>query len=274
MSEQPIKKVQDKILEIMIYIDKICRDNQIHYWIMGGTALGAVRHNGFIPWDDDLDIFMTPEDYYKFKSIIRIQENDEYELQEWSVIDDYLGYSKLRMNGTTFIEKSFKTRNDMHHGIYVDIMMLHKCPNNILHQKIIYYASKYIVLLGLSQRGWQPKTISQKIALNVLKFLPNKTLAKLCYKLIYKYDNLTNEYSYCYFLTKAKFDQGIFDKKIFSKPINIEFENIMLLGSPYIERYLEIRYGDYMKFPSVEEQNSSIHAEIYDTEISYEYYLK
>ena len=56
-----VRDVQDKILEVMKYIDKLCRDNGITYYIMGGTALGAVRHGGFIPWDDDLDIFMTPD---------------------------------------------------------------------------------------------------------------------------------------------------------------------------------------------------------------------
>ena len=62
-----IRDVQNKILEIMKYIDALCRKNGITYFIMGGTALGAVRHGGFIPWDDDLDIFMTPANYVKFK---------------------------------------------------------------------------------------------------------------------------------------------------------------------------------------------------------------
>ena len=67
MSNQNIRQVQYKILDIMKHIDKLCRDNNIVYYIMGGTALGAIRHGGFIPWDDDLDIFMTPSEYAKFK---------------------------------------------------------------------------------------------------------------------------------------------------------------------------------------------------------------
>ena len=59
--------IQKRMLEIMIFIDKICRENNIMYWMHGGTALGAQRHKGFIPWDDDMDIFMTPERYQKFK---------------------------------------------------------------------------------------------------------------------------------------------------------------------------------------------------------------
>ena len=61
MNNQTIHDVQMKILEVMKFIDKVCRKNDITYFIMGGTALGAVRHGGFIPWDDDLDIFMSPD---------------------------------------------------------------------------------------------------------------------------------------------------------------------------------------------------------------------
>ena len=63
MPNKSVRLVQDKILETMKYIDKLCREHGIVYYIMGGTALGAVRHGGFIPWDDDLDIFMTPDQY-------------------------------------------------------------------------------------------------------------------------------------------------------------------------------------------------------------------
>ena len=185
-----VKTVQTKILEIAIFIDKVCRDNNIEYFLMGGTALGAVRHKGFIPWDDDFDIFMTPSNYSKFKKIISNMQQDKYYLQEWSVTKNYLEYSKLRMNGTTFIEEVFQNRKDMHHGIYVDIMILHKCPNNMFKQYFIYFISKYLTLLGLSQRNWRPKTNFQNVILNLLKFLPNRLLSYFCYKLIYKYDDL------------------------------------------------------------------------------------
>jgi lipopolysaccharide cholinephosphotransferase len=273
MTQQSIKDVQKKILEIMVFIDKVCRENEIEYSIMGGTALGAVRHGGFIPWDDDLDIFMTPSNYEKFKSVFNKINSEKFVLQEWKIVDDYLEYAKVRMNGTTFIEEVYKGHKDMHHGIYVDIMMLHKCSNNKLIQKANYYASKYVTLVALSQRNWKPKTKYQKVALNTLKVLPNKPLSNLCYKLIYKYNELQSDYVYCYFITKANFQQGIFEKGIFEYPADIRFEGILLMGPTDIKKYLGYRYGNYLKLPSKEEQKVAVHAEIYDTERDYTSYF-
>lgn len=273
MNQQSIKDVQNKILEIMKFIDKVCRENEIEYFIMGGTALGAVRHKGFIPWDDDLDIFMTPSNYEKFNVVFNNMNSNLFVLQEWNIVDGYLEYAKLRMNGTTFIEEVYKDRKGMHHGIYVDIMILHKCPNNKLIQKTIYYASKYVTLVALSQRNWQPKNVIHKIALKALKLIPNKYFSNRCYKLIYKYKDLTDNFSYCYFITKANFKQGIFVKSIFQSPRDIAFEDTVLMAPTNIKKYLEIRYGDYMKLPSKEEQIDAIHAEVYDTKIGYEEYL-
>jgi len=273
MAKQTIKDVQNKILEIMKFIDKVCREHGIVYYIMGGTALGAVRHGGFIPWDDDLDIFMTPENYEKFKAVFNQINSDKFVLQEWKIVNDYLEYAKIRMNGTTFIEESFKNREDMHQGIYVDIMILHKCPTSRFIQKVIYYESKYVTLVALSKRNWKPKTLIQKILLGVLKILPNKLISTQCYKRIYNYKWLRNNFSYCYFITKANFKQGIFDKRMFINPIDILFEDTILMGPTEIEKYLELRYGDYMRLPSIEQQKAAIHAEIYNTEIGFEEYL-
>jgi len=271
--EISVREVQMKILEIMKYIDKLCRDNGIVYFIMGGTALGAIRHGGFIPWDDDLDIFMTPGEYEKFKKVFEAESSELFVLQEWRTTPLYLEYSKVRMNGTAFIEENFKDRKDMHHGIYVDIMILHKVPNNILSQKLTYLESKFVTLYGLSQRNWRPKNKIQSIVLSSLKILPCKWMAKMCYKRIYKFDDRNNNFKYCYWITPAKFRNGLFDKSFFESPVDIKFEDTVLLGSAKIKEYLEYRYGDYMKLPSEEAQRASVHAMLYDTEKDYKEYI-
>ena len=271
--EITVKDVQKKILETMKYIDKLCREHGIVYYIMGGTALGAIRHGGFIPWDDDLDIFMTPGEYEKFKRVFEEQQSRDFVLQEWRTTPNYLEYAKVRMNGTTFIEEQFKARKDMHHGIYVDIMILHKVPVGRLSQKITYFYSKFVTLYGLSQRNWKPKTKAQALILKSLKIMPCKLMAKIAYKRIYKFDGRDDNFMYCYWITPAKFRNGLFDKSFFEMPVDVPFEDTVLLGSEKIKEYLEYRYGDYMKLPSEEAQRAAVHAMIYDIDKDYTEYL-
>ena len=269
-----IKEVQGKILEIMRFIDKLCRDNGIVYYIMGGTALGAVRHGGFIPWDDDLDIFMTPKEYRKFKSVFNSQKSEQFVLQEWKTTPEYLEYAKVRMNGTTFIEEAFKDRKDMHQGIYVDIMMLHKVPNNKFIQRLVYCESKFVTLYALSQRNWRPKNIFQKVALKSLGILPCRLMVRMAYRRIYKYDNLIKNFQFCYWITPAKFRKGLFDKSFFEDSVDISFENVMLLGSSKIKEYLSYRYGEYQILPTIKERQAAVHARIFDVNKDYREYFK
>ena len=270
---QHVRQVQHKILEVMKYIDRLCRAHGITYYIMGGTALGAVRHGGFIPWDDDLDIFMTPDQYAAFKAAFEEENSNQFILQEWRTTPNYLEYAKVRMNGTTFIESQFKHRTDLHQGIYVDIMILHKVPDNRFIQKLVYYESKFVTLYALSQRGWKPKSRGQALVLKSLKFMPCKLMARMAYRHIYRYDGRQDGYKYCYWITPARFRSGLFDKSFFDRPVDVPFEDTVLLGSEKIKEYLEYRYGDYMKLPSEEQQRAAVHAEIFDTERDYTEYI-
>lgn len=272
--ERDVRSVQEKILEIMKFIDRLCREHDVVYYIMGGTALGAVRHGGFIPWDDDLDIFMTPDQYEAFRRAFERENHPDFVLQEWKTTDEYLEYAKVRMNGTTFIEHQFRERRDLHQGIYVDIMILHKVPENRLVQKLVYYESKYVTLYGLSRRGWVPKTAAHKAARKLLRILPNRWLVKRCYRRIYRYRGLKENFRWCYWITKAGFAGGLFAPEFFSDPVDVPFEDTVLMGSRYIREYLAARYGDYMKLPPEAEQKAAVHAEIFDTEKDYTEYVR
>ena len=271
--KQDVRTVQGKILEIMKYIDTLCRKHEIPYYIMGGTALGAVRHGGFIPWDDDLDIFMTPSAYAEFAAVFTAEQSAQFILQEWRTTPDHLEYAKVRMNGTTFIEQAYKDRKDLHQGIYVDIMILHKVPDRRLTQRIVYLDSKFVTLYGLSQRNWKPKTGVQRLVLKSLKLLPCKWLAKKCYQRIYKYDGMQDHFCWCYWITPAKFRSGLFAADFFTDPVDIPFEDTKLLGAKRIREYLTYRYGDYMKLPPVEAREAAVHAMIYDTDKDYSEYI-
>ena len=274
MNDYSIKQIQTVMLEIMLYVDYLCRKNSIIYYIMGGTALGAVRHRGFIPWDDDLDIFMTQENYDKFKNIFAMQKNEKYVLQEFRVGCNPIEFAKVRKNGTTFIEQGFSNNPDIHQGVYIDIMILHKCPKNKIIQFIIFMLSRYVNVQALIERNWVAKSKSHRIIKNIIRILPKQFLTIYCYKLICRYDKKEiDKYQYFYFFTNAGFNQGIFSPEIFLYPVDIDFENKKLLAPTDIHRYLKIRYGDYMKLPPENMRKASLHAAIVDLKKDYKKYI-
>ena len=95
----------------------------------------------------------------------------------------------------------------------------------------------------------------------------------MCYKKIYKYDNRERDFKYCYWITPAKFRNGLFDRSFFEEPMDVPFEDTVLLGSRKIKEYLAYRYGDYMKLPSAEQQKAAVHAMLYDTQKHYQEYM-
>ena len=98
-------------------------------------------------------------------------------------------------------------------------------------------------------------------------------MAELFYRRIYKYDNLRNNFKFCYWITPAKFKSGLFDADFFENPVDIPFEGSSLLGSKKIKEYLEYRYGDYMKLPSEAAQKAAVHAMIFDVNKDYKEYI-
>ena len=156
----------------------------------------------------------------------------------------------------------------------MDIMILHKVPENKFVQKMVYLESKFVTLYGLSQRNWVPKSKSQAMVLKSLKLMPCKLMSRLAYSHIYRYDSRNSNFKYCYWITPAKFRNGLFDRSFFEQPVDIPFEDTVLLGSEKIKEYLEYRYGDYMQLPSEEQQKAAVHAMIFDTEKNYTEYLE
>lgn len=259
------QKLQKKILEIMKYIDGLCRENGITYYIMGGTALGAVRHGGFIPWDDDLDIFMTPDNYEKFRDkFAQFGDREKFYIQEYGKTKNgHVTVPKLRMNGTTYIEDLTKDW-DIHQGIFVDIFILHNCPNNKLQQLWQCFWAKCAVVKGMSMRGYNRQSGLRKLLLGVSRLFPRKLMVDFALKQVYRYRNVQSDY-YCNFLGKAIYKKGLYKKAWFEKTEHIPFEKTQLRVPTGLHQFLTERFGDYMTPPSEDRIKWEQHALQWDT---------
>ncbi len=261
-------ELQDKILEIAVYIDKLCRENDINYCLMGGSALGAKRHGGFIPWDDDLDVFMTPDNYEKFRKVFNENgDKEKYYLQEWGLTDGMVTISKIRLNNTSYIEESLK-KWDIHHGIYVDIFILHTCPDNKLQQIHQCLWAKYVIMKGLAVRGYNRRGGFLGFALKVMSRMPDRLWVKHGLKQVYKYRNKKTNY-FCNFMGKAVFKNAIYKREYFENPEYAPFEKVKLKVPLKLHEFLSERFGDYMKPPTPERIKWEQHAESWNFDKPY-----
>lgn len=261
--EYGLLEIQDIILGIMVDVDEFCQQHGIEYCLMGGSALGSKRHGGFIPWDDDLDIFMTPDNYEKFRDAFQKDGNKEkYYLQEWGLTDGMITIAKVRLNGTSYIEEILKDW-DIHQGIYIDIFILHTCPNNRLSQLYQCFWAKYIITKGLALREKNRHSGIRGFVIKVAKLLPDRFLVRHALKQVYKYRNKKTDY-YCNFLGKAVFKKGIYKREWFDNPVYEPFETVRLKVPEKLHDFLSERFGDYMKPPSPERIKYEQHAESWD----------
>lgn len=274
MDDKKLQELQKKILEIVAYFDIFCREHNITYYLMGGSALGAMRHNGFIPWDDDFDVFMDYENYIKFIQTARKELNiDLFYLQEENSEEYPLYFSKIRMNGTTFIEKDIKDRN-MHHGIYIDIMCLNNTTKNKVIRYFQYFSARVLSARAIAEQGYITSSISKKWALMIIKYLVNGYLKKGLLKIVRGLNNQKSDYV-GHFFGRAPFFKTSFPVSYLGRPRYVPFNHLRLPVPSEVEKYLTVRYGKkYMDMPSakVKAQYPS-HAYIVDVNKSYKEYI-
>ena len=213
-----ILALQNKILEIAVYLDKFCREHNITYYLMGGSALGAMRHKGFIPWDDDLDVFMDFQNYQKFQTACKNDlDTKHYYFQQENSKENPCFFSKLRANGTTCIEEAWKHRKNMHQGIFVDIMCLNNAAPTHLGKYIQYYAAGLLKAHAITQSNYHTNSKLKKIQLFIAKWAVNPFTKSFLLYLVRRYNKKSTK-TVAHLFGRAKFKNSFYPTEDFGIP--------------------------------------------------------
>jgi lipopolysaccharide cholinephosphotransferase len=251
-----LKRIQKVQLELALEVKRVCEKHQIIFFLAGGTLLGAVRHHGFIPWDDDLDIGMMRNEYDKFIRIAQDELSPQYFLQTWET-DKFFGlpFAKIRKNATKFVEKN-ATKVNSHNGIYIDIFPFDNVPASTSLQKKQNRSTYILKRFILAKDGYEvwaaENSLIKRFVYSLISFLAHfislKFLIHSLLKQMTKYNNVYTEdissigSSYGYF-------KQIFKRELFDDLIELNFENNQLPCPKNYDEYLKHIYGDYMTLP-------------------------
>lgn len=248
-----LRHLQLVIMHIMKDIDDLCRRNNIDYYLNGGSAIGAVRHKGFIPWDDDLDIMMTYDNYERFIKACREQlDPEKYYVQE-GLKNWPLNYTKIKLIGTCFDEREAYVKDERQRGIFIDVFKMDNTSSNRLMQFWQYACAKYRVCYLMSKRTYKSANWKKKLFMASAFPLNIPFVRRFFERQSERYNGKQTEYIASFYESK-RFKKCIFRREVFGTPKRVQFEDTMLPVQADYHSYLTTSFGDYMQLPPEEEQ--------------------
>lgn len=242
-------------LNIAKDVAEVCRKNDIPYFMCGGTMLGAIRHKGFIPWDDDMDFGMTRDNYEKFLEIAQKELGDKYFVQTWDTDPGYGSpFAKIRLNGTEFVEKNSQHAN-MHKGIYIDIFPWDNVPDNDADRKKQWNGVHFYwhLLMNKCKYDYVNKNSTAKVVaawiFKVLSYLiPLSVIHKGLYSNLTKYKNIKTDKA-ANFCGGSPLAKEMWERRWLTEFAEYQFETTSFSGPEEWDEYLTHFFGDYMTPP-------------------------
>lgn len=263
-----IKKIQRIELEILLEFDRICKKYDIKYQLFAGTLLGAIRHRGFIPWDDDIDVCMLRSEYNRFLSVVDDELASEYFFQSYETDPNYMNkFPKIRKNGTLFMEKLVRDL-DMHHGFYIDIFPFDNIELDTIRGKHQIWSLRTIDSLfkyRLKERYQKLEPgfgrSKAKFKYDLIKFLPiSKTsIENWILKKMTKFNDKETEY----IADLANPSAGVLEnfmmrRETIEDSIDWEFDGYKFPVPRAYDEVLTRAYGDYMTPPDIKVSHHDI----------------
>lgn len=256
ISQQELRQLQNIELEMLIELDRICRKYGIRYSLDGGTLLGAVRHKGFIPWDDDIDVIMLREEYVKFRKACKEDlDRSRFFFQDYRTDPNYRwGYAKLRRKNTKFIRLG-QEHLKQNSGVFIDIFVVDNVPDGYFARRLHHFLCFLVRKTLYSEVGKENeknpliRAIYQrmsKIPRNTAFHVRNCLAAPLSRKRTELISHYTLEYP-------KQCRYGL-PRECFDEMIELEFEGRKFPCFQKYDLYLSTYYGDYMTLPPKEKR--------------------
>ena len=247
MASYDIRPLQLHILGNLVAFDKVCQEHNLRYYLIAGTMLGAVRHKGFIPWDDDIDVGMPRKDYDQLMAHASEWMPEPYEVVAFETDATYpFPFAKMQDAGTTLIER-------MHlkylGGVYIDIFPLDGMTSNPLKQrwhlmrynyyrKVIYFLCRDPYKHGHGPSSWIP--------LLCRKFYTLVGVQRILQRIQTEYDYDTTHLTIDH---DNGWGRAVMSRDFYGEPTPVEFEGRIFMGVQQPHEYLSHMYGDYMTIP-------------------------
>ena len=271
-----IRGIQRKSYKILCYFQDFCNKHNLQFYLAGGTLIGAIRHQGFIPWDDDVDIFMLRQDYERLPFLWnKYADTERYSYCRTNEKENYHDTgASIRDNNTTFINYH-SVNDDIHHGLQIDLLPIDTRPDGWIASKIqIFWAMLYSLFNAQRLPDRQGK-ILRGLSFVLLNLCRSKSLRYKIWSYAkqkmtqYEYD----ESAYCVELSSGLRSMlRVLPKEWFSHTTMVPFEDRMMPIMQGYDPYLRAVWGDYMQLPPVKDRVAKHNTVFIDLDNSYQKY--
>lgn len=255
-----LRQLQRVILIIAKELKRICEKNHIRYTLIGGSLIGAVRHKGFIPWDDDFDVVMPREDYERFLKCCETDLSSNFSLLNWDTNAAYcMACSKLLLKGTKVME-AFHQAKGYPHNLYIDIFPFDTIPDDPKlrkqHEKKTYFYKKMLLCKQGGNEYYKnfegKKRIGYALMCAGSKFLQRENLIRKYREEMLRYKGDTLDYTSI--AGSYGYSREIIPHSMLENYIKMEFEDTTFSVMKDYDVYLRMVFGDYMQLPPEEKR--------------------
>lgn len=255
LTQEQLKKLQQIELEMLLEVDRICKKHSIKYTMIAGTMLGAVRHGGFIPWDDDADIGMLREEYERFREICKTELNTNYYyFQDYRNTKGYRwGYGKIRRKDTVFMRDG-QEHMPYEQGVFIDIFPMDNIPDKYwvrwIHDKLCFSIRK--ILWSEVGKKTDKKWLNRMV-FKGLNRIPEQSIKNALYAFEKKSNAKKTKYVRMLMFPSPNKVYG-YKREWYQQLATYNFEGHKLYGIKEADAYLTFTYGDYMQQPPVKDR--------------------